>query len=97
MSQSTSKSVSCLEILGTLQVSVHTTPCLRAWSTLALVSYLQSDVVLSNNEPPKADPSVDSTLDRIESETVRGELQELLRRAYAHSWKSKRDTDSNRN
>ena len=93
MSQSTSKSMSCLEILGTLQISVRTTPCFRAWSTLALVDYLQSDVSLNRNEPPEADPSEDSTLDRIDSETVRGELQELLRRAYAHSWKSKRARD----
>lgn len=96
MSQSTSKSVSYLEILGTFQVSVRPTPCFRAWSTLALVDYLQSDVALNKNEP-EADPSEDSTLDRSDIENVRGELQELLRRAYAHSWKSKRDRDNNTN
>ena len=99
MSQSTSKSVSSLEFLGTLQVSVPPgrTPCFKTWSTLALVDYLQSDVLANQNESSEADPSVDSTLNRTDIETIRVELQELLRRAYSHSWKSKRNRADDEN
>ena len=92
MSQSTSKSVSCLEILGTLQVSVHpdSNPCFSAWSTLALFDYLQSDIPLNKSKLPlnqrdqtEPDHFENRTLDQTDGESVRAELQELLRRAYS--------------
>ena len=89
MSQSSSKSASCLQIWGTLEVSVRqdTSPCFKAWSTLALFDYFQNETPLSaKNEP---DPCARGNQSQTEqsTEAVRAELQELLRRVYAESWR----------
>lgn len=89
MAQSTSKSTSCLEIWGTLEVIApqDTNPSFRAWSTLALLGYVQNETPLGTESEP--DPSIEKNRSEIDrrKETVRVELQELLRRAYAESWK----------
>ena len=90
MTQSTSKSTSCLEIWGTLEVSApqDTNASFRAWSTLALLDYVQNETPLSTDSDP--DPSTEGNRSQIDQrkEVVRVELQELLRRAYAESWKA---------
>ena len=85
MAQSISKSTSCLEIWGTLEVTApqDTNPSFRAWSTLALLDYVQNETPLGTESEP--DPSIEENRSEIDrrKETVRVELQELLRRAYA--------------
>jgi len=89
MSQSTSKSASCLQIWSTLEVRVRqdTSPCFRAWSTLALFDYFQNETPLSTKN--ERDPCARGNRSQTEqsTEAIRAELQELLRSAYAESWK----------
>jgi len=91
MTQSTSKSTSCLEIWGTLEVTApqDTNPSFRAWSTLVLLDYVQNETPLRTDSDP--DPSAEGNRSQIDQrkEVVRVELQELLRRAYAESWKAR--------
>jgi len=91
MTQSTSKSTSCLEIWGTLEVTApqDTNPSFRAWSTLALLDYVRNETPLGTHSDP--DPSAEGNRSQIDQrkEVVRVELQELLRRIYAESWKTR--------
>ena len=95
MSQRSSKSASCLELLATLEVSVlpETNSCFRAWSTLALFDYLQDENL--GNPQNDADPSTKKDEGQTRTESIRAELQRLLQRAYVESWKRSDKNDKN--
>ena len=92
MSQPTEKSLSCLHIGVLLEVTVERRwiPCFSALSTLSLFDYVQNEISLSAQH--LSDDCTECEHDQAgeDEDSVRSDLQELLRRAYAENGKRRR-------
>lgn len=69
---------SCFEV----NAHKHGNPCFRAWPTYAMFDYFQNEIFVSAEDKDNSSEKPDRDQRKEEMETIRAELQDLLRSVH---------------